>query len=111
MCAPPPALLSLQSHSSRFAPELYITTHSLMRSYYSHAPSGRMTNISTSRDILQVRQVWVASRIADTGKFSLKGHHGRYLSCDKIGTWSATKEAIGMEESFLPVKSEAGWAL
>lgn len=70
-----------------------------------------------------VRQVWIASRVAGTDEISFKGHHGRYvsaynllflcvvvdnssyLSCDKIGVLSATREAISPEESFLCISS------
>ncbi|OCL14066.1 actin-crosslinking protein [Glonium stellatum] len=48
-----------------------------------------------------VRQVWVANRVAGTESFSFKGHHGRYLSCDKYGILSAIPSAISPEESFL----------
>ncbi|KAL5052252.1 hypothetical protein BDW71DRAFT_7771 [Aspergillus fruticulosus] len=48
-----------------------------------------------------VRQVWVATRVAGTEGFSLKGAHGRYLSCDKYGIFSATASAISQHESFL----------
>ncbi|MCJ1339274.1 hypothetical protein MMC09_004563 [Bachmanniomyces sp. S44760] len=47
-----------------------------------------------------VRQVWVANHVAGTDGISFKGHHGRYLSCDKFGILSATREAISFEESF-----------
>ncbi|KAK4696384.1 protein FRG1, partial [Lecanoromycetidae sp. Uapishka_2] len=49
-----------------------------------------------------VRQVWVANRVAGTEEISFKGHHGR---CDKIGLLSATREAISPEESFLCIPS------
>ena len=70
-----------------------------------------------------VRQVWIASRVAGTDEISFKGHHGRYvgaynlllayivadnssyLSCDKIGVLSAIREAISPEESFLCISS------
>jgi protein FRG1 len=52
-----------------------------------------------------VRQVWVANRVAGTEYTSFKGHHGRYLSCDKFGILSATREAISVEESFLCLAS------
>ena len=70
-----------------------------------------------------VRQVWIASTIAGTAEVSFKGHHGRYasarifkspslvadafsyLSCDKAGLLSATREAISPEESFLCIPS------
>ncbi|KFY15587.1 hypothetical protein V492_01880 [Pseudogymnoascus sp. VKM F-4246] len=48
-----------------------------------------------------VRQVWVASRVAGTENFSFKGHHGRYLSCDKLGVLTAQTEAVSPLESFL----------
>ncbi|KAK4116303.1 actin-crosslinking protein [Canariomyces notabilis] len=47
-----------------------------------------------------VRQVWVANRIAGTEHFRFKGHHGKYLSCSKIGVFSATSDAISPLESF-----------
>ncbi|KAF4985557.1 hypothetical protein FDECE_16476 [Fusarium decemcellulare] len=47
-----------------------------------------------------VRQVWVANRVSGTESFRFKGHHGRYLSCDKIGMLSATTEAVSPLESF-----------
>ncbi|KAF1835722.1 actin-crosslinking protein [Decorospora gaudefroyi] len=54
-----------------------------------------------------VRQVFVANRVAGTEQLSLKGHHGRYLSCNKHGILSATSTAISPEETFLliPVPS------
>ncbi|KAF2273464.1 actin-crosslinking protein [Westerdykella ornata] len=48
-----------------------------------------------------VRQVWVANRVAGTESLSLKGHHGKYLSCDKYGLLTATATAISPAESFL----------
>jgi len=50
-----------------------------------------------------VRQVWVANRVAGTETFSFKGHHGRYLSCDKYGILSAGTEAVSPLESFLSI--------
>ncbi|EUC47761.1 hypothetical protein COCMIDRAFT_24322 [Bipolaris oryzae ATCC 44560] len=50
-----------------------------------------------------VRQVFVATRVAGTEQLSLKGHHGRYLSCDKFGVLSATATAISPEETFLAI--------
>ncbi|KAL7271248.1 hypothetical protein RUND412_006016 [Rhizina undulata] len=61
-----------------------------------------------------VKQVWIATKIHGTEKYSFKSHHGRYLSCDKFGVLSATREAISSEEEFVPLKSELGsgrWAL
>jgi len=57
-----------------------------------------------------VRQVWVANRIAGTESFSFKGHQKKYLSCDKFGILSAGKEAVGPEEQFLciPVSDNPG---
>ena len=52
-----------------------------------------------------VRQVWIANQIAGTEEVSFKGHHGNYLSCDKIGVLSARCEAISPEESFKCIPS------
>ncbi|KAI6250628.1 hypothetical protein HI914_00299 [Erysiphe necator] len=49
----------------------------------------------------EVRQVWVASRVAFTETFSLKGHNGKYLGCDKFGILSCCAEAVSPLESFL----------
>ena len=57
-------------------------------------------NLSTAEPH-DVRQVWVANKVAGTENFSFKGHHGRYLSCDKYGMLFANKEAISPEESFV----------
>lgn len=47
-----------------------------------------------------VSQVWVATRVVGSEKeFTLKGHHGRYLGCDRYGICSATREAISPEET------------
>ncbi|PMD21021.1 actin-crosslinking protein [Hyaloscypha hepaticicola] len=50
-----------------------------------------------------VRQVWIANKVAGTETFSFKGHHGKYLSCDKIGQLSANTEAVSPLESFLSI--------
>ena len=49
-----------------------------------------------------VRQVWIATRIAGTaeGQVSFKGSHSKYLSCDSHGILSSKREAIGREETF-----------
>ncbi|KAK4170336.1 protein frg1 [Cladorrhinum sp. PSN259] len=47
-----------------------------------------------------VRQVWVANKIVGTDHFRFKGHHGKYLACDKIGLFSANSDAITPIESF-----------
>jgi len=47
-----------------------------------------------------VRQVWIATRVVGSeGDFTFKGHHGRFLGCDKYGICSATREAISPEET------------
>ncbi|RKF57467.1 Protein frg1 [Golovinomyces cichoracearum] len=58
----------------------------------------------------EVRQVWVANRVAGTETFSLKGHNGKYLSCDKFGILSCCAEAVSPLESFyiIPTTSTAG---
>jgi len=54
---------------------------------------------SGSAEPHDVRQVFVANRVAGTEVVSLKGHHGRYLSCDKYGILSASATAMSPEES------------
>ena len=58
-----------------------------------------------------VSQVWIATRVVGSeGDFTFKGHHGRYLGCDKYGICSASREAISPEETFrcAAVESESG---
>ncbi|EZF35750.1 hypothetical protein H109_02291 [Trichophyton interdigitale MR816] len=50
-----------------------------------------------------VRQVWVATKVIGSEGVSFKGHHGRYLSCDKYGILSANSSAISALESFVPI--------
>ncbi|KAL8850566.1 MAG: hypothetical protein Q9221_004523 [Calogaya cf. arnoldii] len=52
-----------------------------------------------------IRQVWIASRIAGTDNICFKGHHQRYLSSDSIGSFSARNEAISPEETFVCIAS------
>ncbi|CAK7232974.1 hypothetical protein SCUCBS95973_008439 [Sporothrix curviconia] len=54
-----------------------------------------------------VRQVWVASRVAGTENVLFKGHHGKYLGCDKYGLLSATSIAVSPLESFVLVVDAA----
>lgn len=54
-----------------------------------------------------VRQVWIATRVVGSeGDFTFKGHHGRYLGCDKYGLVTASREAMGPEETFKLTPSE-----
>ncbi|KAK3382291.1 FRG1-like family-domain-containing protein [Lasiosphaeria ovina] len=50
-----------------------------------------------------VRQVWVANKIVGTEHYRFKGHHGKHLSCDKYGVFSATSEAVTPQESFVVI--------
>ncbi|CAN8101629.1 unnamed protein product [Discula destructiva] len=47
-----------------------------------------------------VRMVWVANKISGTENWRFKGHHGKFLSCDKYGILSATSEAVSPLESY-----------
>ncbi|KAF2758635.1 actin-crosslinking protein [Pseudovirgaria hyperparasitica] len=61
-----------------------------------------------------VRQVWVAGRVAGLEGVTLKGHHGKYLSADKHGLLSATSTAANPPCIFTPVPSAhapSGFAL
>jgi protein FRG1 len=54
-----------------------------------------------------VSQVWIATKVVGSEKeFTFKGHHGRYLGCDKYGICSAIREAISPEETFKLSPSE-----
>jgi protein FRG1 len=54
-----------------------------------------------------VSQVWIATRVVGSeNEFTFKGHHGRYLGCDKYGICSAVREAISPEETFKLAPSE-----
>jgi protein FRG1 len=58
-----------------------------------------------------VRQVWIATRVVGSeSDFIFKGHHGRYLGCDKFGICFASREAISPEETFKlhAVEGQAG---
>jgi protein FRG1 len=57
-----------------------------------------------------VRQVWIATRLTESSKISLKTPNGKFLSCDKVGILSASKEAIGPQEEWQPLQREDGWA-
>ncbi|KAL9094589.1 MAG: hypothetical protein Q9165_003148 [Trypethelium subeluteriae] len=55
-----------------------------------------------------VRQVWVANQVAGSESFTFKGHHGKYLGCDKFGILSATREAVSSEDSFSVIPCPEG---
>lgn len=58
-----------------------------------------------------VPQVWIATRLAHSDKISLKTPHNKFLSCDKVGLLSVSKEAIGAQEEWRPIQTTDGWAL
>ena len=55
-----------------------------------------------------VRQVWIANRVAGTESYTFKGHHGKYLGCDKFGILSAKHEAVSPEDSFNAIQCPEG---
>ncbi|KAL8774033.1 MAG: hypothetical protein Q9209_001141 [Squamulea sp. 1 TL-2023] len=59
----------------------------------------------TTAEPHDVRQVWMASRVAGSDNICFKGHHQRYLSSDNIGSFSARNEAISLEETFVCIPS------
>ncbi|KAL4907302.1 hypothetical protein BDW74DRAFT_122952 [Aspergillus multicolor] len=85
----PPTCIASDIHGKVFASELENLVEGDARTAEPH----------------DVRQVWVATRVAGTEGFSLKAAHGRYLSCDKYGLFSATASAISAHESFLLIPS------
>ncbi|KAL8783666.1 MAG: hypothetical protein Q9213_004460 [Squamulea squamosa] len=59
----------------------------------------------TTAEPHDVRQVWIASRIAGSDNICFKGHHQRYLSFDNNDSFSARNEAISLEETFVCIAS------
>jgi protein FRG1 len=90
----PPSCLSTDSHGKVFSIPI----------------ENSVDNDPTTAEPHDVRQVWVANRIVGTESFSFKGHHGRYLGCDKFGILNANREAISPEEQFtiIPVADNPG---
>ncbi|KAB5549669.1 FRG1-like family-domain-containing protein [Coniochaeta sp. 2T2.1] len=60
---------------------------------------------ASSAEPHDVRQVWVTSKIPGTDHYRFKSHHGKYLSCDKFGIFSATSEAVSPLETFVLAES------
>ncbi|SMY19087.1 unnamed protein product [Zymoseptoria tritici ST99CH_1A5] len=55
-----------------------------------------------------VRQVWISQRIVGSeNSFTFKGHHGKYLGCDKYGILSSTREAVSPEDTFKCMVSDS----
>ena len=77
---------------------------------FAHPVENIVENNPSTAEPHDVRQVWVANRVAGTEQFSFKGHHGLYLGCDKFGMMAATREAVGPEEgwSVVPVPGNSG---
>lgn len=82
------------------APATALATDAHGKVFASHIENIDPSGNPASAEPHDVRQVWIANRVAGTENFSLKGHHGRYLGCDKFGTLSANREAISAEESW-----------
>ncbi|KAI8375775.1 FRG1-like family-domain-containing protein [Blakeslea trispora] len=58
-----------------------------------------------------MQQVFVGARIVGSSDaFTLKSAHGKYLSSDKFGVVACQSEAIGGQEEWKPILSEAGIA-
>ena len=89
----PPTCLATDANGKVFASPLQPTT----------SPTSIEPQDLSTAEPHDVRQVWVANRVAGTEHFTFKGHHRRYLGCDKVGVVGATKEAVGPEEGFLCV--------
>ncbi|PSK51969.1 Protein frg1 [Elsinoe australis] len=62
----------------------------------------------SSAEPSDVRQVWIATKVAGTEGVSFKGSHGRYLGVDREGRASALREARGVEEGFVLVGTGEG---
>lgn len=88
----PPSALSCDSNGSVFALELENLIDANPATAEPH----------------DVRQVWVVSRVAGTENFSFKGHHGKWLGCDKHGILSAEREAVSPAEQFEVFNTPSG---
>ncbi|RAL00429.1 uncharacterized protein BO80DRAFT_502497 [Aspergillus ibericus CBS 121593] len=55
-----------------------------------------------------VRQVWVATKVAGIEGWSLRGGSGKYLTSDKHGILSAAASAVSRHEIFTITESESG---
>ncbi|PYI05021.1 hypothetical protein BO78DRAFT_430903 [Aspergillus sclerotiicarbonarius CBS 121057] len=55
-----------------------------------------------------VRQVWVATKVAGIEGWSLRGGSGKYLTSDKHGILSAAASAVSRHEIFAITESESG---
>lgn len=90
----PPSCLACDAHGKTFASAIENLVDGDTRTAEPH----------------DVRQVWVANRVAGTETLTLKGHHGRFLGCDRFGVVAALSEAISPEQSFtcVPVPGNAG---
>ena len=97
-----PAVLVLQT-----APHAALATDATGSIFPSRLENIIDDNPSTAEPH-EVRQVWIANRVAGTETLSLKGHIGKYLSCSKEGGLSATKEAVGPEEQWRVAAAESG---
>lgn len=87
-----PSALSCDSHGSVFALEL----------------ENLIDGNPATAEPHDVRQVWVVSRVAGTENFSFKGHHGKWLGCDKNGILSAEREAVSPAEQFEVFNTPSG---
>jgi len=92
------------------SPPIAVASDALGRVYAAHIKVSDEDYDLGNAEPDDVRQVWVATRLVDSAKISLKTPTGKFLSCDKVGILSASKEAIGPQEEWQPVKQDDGWA-
>ena len=92
------------------SPPIAIASDQLGRVYASNLKLSEDDSGNAVSEPDDVRQVWVATQLAESTKISLKTPTGKFLSCDKVGILSATTEAIGPKEEWIPIQREDGWA-
>ncbi|RAL17246.1 uncharacterized protein BO97DRAFT_380516 [Aspergillus homomorphus CBS 101889] len=80
----PPTCIASDAHGKVFASEL----------------ENLIEGDASTAEPHDVRQVWVATKVAGVEGWSFKGAHGRYLSSDKHGILSATSAAVSHYETF-----------
>ncbi|OJK02721.1 hypothetical protein ASPACDRAFT_24394 [Aspergillus aculeatus ATCC 16872] len=84
LASQPPTCIASDAHGNVFASEL----------------ENLIDGDPSTAEPHDVRQVWVATKVAGVEGWSFKGSHGRYLSSDKHGILSATSSAVSHYETF-----------
>ncbi|GAM91589.1 hypothetical protein ANO11243_096410 [Dothideomycetidae sp. 11243] len=93
-----------KEHEGEEDQEVKCVASDLHGSIYASPISGD----ASTAEPADVRQVWVASRVAGSETLSFKSAGSRYLSASASGALSATREARGVDEGFTLLASSNG---